>query len=121
MLLRCYHIFHPMAKFGQVANMQTNEEYSLDVFEMYAGTSEPTKEVVNKELLMFRRFQVDVKEINCPLKWWVKHESLFPTMAFLAHQIFGIVSSQIETKRFFSLARILTNLKRYHLQSDNLD
>jgi hypothetical protein len=88
---------------------------------VYVGTNGPTKEVATKELLMFRRFQVDVKEIKCPLKWWVKHESLFPTMAFLAHQIFGIVGSQIEIERFFSLVRILRNLRRRHLQSDNLD
>jgi hypothetical protein len=37
-------------------------------FEMSAGTDEPTKEVVNKELLMFRRFQVDVKDIKCLLE-----------------------------------------------------
>jgi hypothetical protein len=110
-----------MAKFGHVANMQTNEESSLDILDMYVGTNEGTKEVVNKELLMFRRFQMDVEEIKCSLKWWVKHESLFPTMAFLAHQIFCIIGSQIETKIFLSLARILTNLKRCHLQSDNLD
>jgi hypothetical protein len=54
-------------------------------------------------------------------KWWVKHESLFPIMAFLAHQFLGAVGSQIKTKRFFSLARILTNLRRCHLQSNNLD
>jgi hypothetical protein len=47
--------------------MQTNEESSLDIFEMSVETSERTKEVVNKELLMFKRFQVDVKEIKCPL------------------------------------------------------
>jgi hypothetical protein len=47
--------------------MQIDEESSLDIFEMYVGTNEPTKEVANKELLMFRRFQVDVKEIKCPL------------------------------------------------------
>ncbi len=105
-----------MAKFGHVANMQTDEESSLDIFEIYVGTNEPTKEVANKELLMFRSFQVDVKEIKCPLKWWVKHESLFPTMAFLAHQFFGTIGSQIETERFFSLARILTNLRRCHYQ-----
>ncbi len=49
MLLRCYHIFHPMAKFGHVRDIQIDEENSLDIFEMYAGTSELTKEVVNKE------------------------------------------------------------------------
>jgi len=39
-----------MAEFGLVANMQTDEESSLDIFEMFARTNEPTKEVVNKEL-----------------------------------------------------------------------
>ncbi len=62
-LLKCYHIFHPMEKFGPMTNMQTNEESSLDIFEMSVGIIEPTKEVVNKELLMFRRFQVNVKNI----------------------------------------------------------
>jgi hypothetical protein len=72
-----------MAKFGLMADMQTHEENSLDIFEMFVGISEPTKEVVNKELMMFRRFQMDVKDIKCPLEWWAKHESLFPTMTFL--------------------------------------
>jgi hypothetical protein len=54
-----------MAKFGPMANMQTNEENSLDIFEMFAGTNELTKEEVNKELQMFTRFQVDVKDIKC--------------------------------------------------------
>jgi hypothetical protein len=58
-----------MVEFGHVANMQTNEESSLDIFEMSIGTNEPIEEVANKELLMFRRFQVDVKEIKCPLEW----------------------------------------------------
>jgi hypothetical protein len=82
-----------MAEFGPVANMQTNEESSLDIFEMFAKINEPTKEVVNKELLMFIRFHMNVKEIKCPLKWWPKHESLFLVMAFFARQILGIVGS----------------------------
>jgi hypothetical protein len=86
-----------MAEFGLVVDMQTNEESSLDIFEMSIRTSELPKEVMNKELLIFKRFQVDVKNIKCPLKWWAKHESLFPTMAFFAHQILGIVGFQIET------------------------
>jgi hypothetical protein len=51
-----------------MANKQTNEESSLDIFEISARTNEPTKDVVNKESLMFRRFQVDVKDIKCPLE-----------------------------------------------------
>jgi len=68
---------------------------------MFVKTSEPTKEVVNKELLMFIRFHMNVKEIKCPLKWWPKHESLFLVMAFLARQILGIVGSQIAIERIF--------------------
>jgi hypothetical protein len=50
MLLKCYHIPHLLAKFGLVVDMQIDEESTLDIFEMSIGTSEPTKEVVNKEL-----------------------------------------------------------------------
>jgi hypothetical protein len=81
---------------------------------MFVEMNEPTKEVVNKELLMFRRFQVHVKDIKCPLKWWAKHESLFPIVAFPTHQNFGIVGSQIEIERKFSLV-VFTNLKRCRL------
>ncbi len=95
MLLKCYHIFHPMAKFGLAVYMQIDDKNSLDIFEMFTKINEPTKEVVNKELLMFKRFQVGVKNIKCPLKWLVKHEFLFPIVTFLAHQILGIVGFQI--------------------------
>jgi hypothetical protein len=44
---------------------------------------------------MFKKFQVDVKDIKHPLEWWAKHESLFLTMVFHACQIFGIIDSQI--------------------------
>jgi hypothetical protein len=95
-----------MAEFGHVVDMQIHEESSLDIFEMFFGTSEPTKEVVNKELLMFIKFQMDVKNIKCLLKWWAKHESLFPIVAFLAHQILGIVGFQIKIERIFSFVGI---------------
>jgi hypothetical protein len=41
---------------------------------------------------------------------------MFPTVGFLVRQILKIVGSQIEIERIFSLATILTNLKRCHLQ-----
>jgi hypothetical protein len=34
---------------------------------------------------------------------------------FFAHQIFGIIGSQIKIERIFSLVGIFTNLKRCHL------
>ncbi len=48
-----------------MVDMQIDEENNLDIFEMFVGTSEPMKKVVNKELQMFKRFQVDVKNIKC--------------------------------------------------------
>jgi hypothetical protein len=58
---------------------------------------------------------VDVKDIKCPLEWWGKHESLFATITFLAHQILAIVGFQIEIENIFSLARIFTNLRKCYL------
>jgi hypothetical protein len=45
----------------------------------------------------------------------------FLIVGFCARQILGIVGCQIEIERIFSLIGILTNLRRYHLQSKNLD
>ncbi len=46
------------------------EDNNLDIFEMTLNTSEPVTKLVNKELLNFRRFQMDPKKIKCPLQWW---------------------------------------------------
>ncbi len=46
---------------------------------------------------------------------------MLSTIDFLIKQILGIVGSQIEIKNIFSLTEILTNLKRCHLQLDNLE
>jgi hypothetical protein len=46
---------------------------------------------------------------------------MFPIVGFWAHQILGIVGSQIEIERIFSLIGILTNIRRYRLQSENLE
>jgi hypothetical protein len=48
--------------------MQIDEENNLDIFEMSTRTNEPPKEVENKKLLMFKRFQVDVTNNKCLLR-----------------------------------------------------
>ncbi len=42
-------------------------------------------------------------------------------MVALARQILGISTSQIETKRIVSIARVLTRLRRCQLQTNNMD
>jgi hypothetical protein len=75
-----------------------DEDCSLDIFEIITSISDPTKELVSRELLIFKKFKVDAKNIKCLLQWWEKHESMFPMIGSLAHHILGIVGSQIETE-----------------------
>jgi len=56
------------------------------------------------------------KYIKCLLEWWRKHETMFSTIGFLVKYILGIVNFQIEIFKFFSLVKILINLRRCHLQ-----
>ncbi len=55
----------------------------MDIFEHIASTSELIEELVKRELLIFRRYQLDVKDIKCPLQWWQKHEAMFLIVGFL--------------------------------------
>jgi len=50
-----------------VVDQRVEEDRNLDIFEMTTNTREPTTELVNRELLIFKHYQVDVKDIKCPL------------------------------------------------------
>ncbi len=76
--------------------MNTDVECNLDIGEMGNCGNEPMRECVNQELLLFRRFQVDVKETNCLLQWWNKHETMFPTMGLVTRLTLGITGFHIE-------------------------
>jgi hypothetical protein len=93
----------------------------LDIFQQIASTSDPSKELVTKKLLIFRCYQVDTKDIKCPLQWWRKYKTMFPTISLLACQILGFIRSQIETKRIFFLASVRTNLRRCCLQLETFE
>jgi hypothetical protein len=117
MFLKCYHHLHPLIEFVGCVNQTNDEDSNLYIFQQTASTSEPSKEFVTRELLIFKCYQVDPKDIKCLLQWWGKHEVMFPIVDFLAYEILSIIRSQIEIERIFSLVGILTNLKRCCLQS----
>jgi hypothetical protein len=48
-----------------VVNQRVEKDMSLDIFKMTVNTSEPRRELVNRELLIFKHYQVDVKDIKC--------------------------------------------------------
>jgi len=112
MLLKGYHHLHLMIN---CLNHKADEDCSLDIFDMIVNTSELVKELINIELLIFRRFHVGPLEIKCLIQWWQKHEFMFLTIGFLVQQILRIIRSQIKTRKIFSLASIFTNLRRCHL------
>jgi hypothetical protein len=70
-------------------------------FKMATNINELVKELVNQKLLIFRRFQMNVKDIKCHCQWFEKHEFMFPIIRFLAYQILSIIGSQIGIKRIF--------------------
>jgi hypothetical protein len=71
MLVKCHEDLHPLVE------LETNfvnqnifyQDYSLDIFEQIASTSELVGELVKRELLIFKRYQLVVKDIKCPLQW----------------------------------------------------
>jgi hypothetical protein len=99
MLLKWYYHLHPLVEYERgVVDQRVEEDRSLDIFEMTTNTSEPTMKSVNRELLIFRHYQVNVKDIKCPLQWWEKHESMFPIVGFCVKQILGIIGCQLRQK-----------------------
>jgi len=83
-------------------------------------TIEPAKELVIKKLLIFRCYQMDVKDIKCPLQWWEIMKTCLQ-LVFVLEFFLRIVGSQIETKIIFPLNGIFISLKRCRLQLKNLD
>jgi hypothetical protein len=68
MFKKCYYHLHPLDESERsVVDQRVEEDMNLDIFKMITGTNELTMELVNKELMIFKHYQVDVKDIICPL------------------------------------------------------
>ncbi len=69
MLLKCYYHLHSMTKFVGCVDYTSDEDSSLDIFQRTAFTSKPSKELVIRELLNFKHYQLDHKDIKRLLQW----------------------------------------------------
>jgi hypothetical protein len=59
---------HPLVESKRdVVEQRVQEDRSLDIFEMTTSTSELVMELVDRQLLIFNYYQVDVKDIKCPV------------------------------------------------------
>ncbi len=55
MLFKCYYPLHPLVETERdVVEQKVEKEKTLDIFEMIGNISEPTMELVNKELMIFK-------------------------------------------------------------------
>jgi hypothetical protein len=65
---KCHYYLHPLAEFERdVVDKKVEKDNSLNIFEMTTNTIEPTMKLMNRELLIFKHYQMDVKDIKCPL------------------------------------------------------
>jgi hypothetical protein len=78
MLFKCHYHLHHLAEFERnVVDQRVEEDNNLDIFEMTTNTIDLTMELINKELLILKCYQVGIKDFKCPLQWWAKHETVF--------------------------------------------
>jgi hypothetical protein len=68
MLFKCHYHLHPFAKTKRgVIDQRVEKDNSLDMFKMTTNTNELTMKIINRKLLIFTHYQVNVKDIKCPL------------------------------------------------------
>jgi hypothetical protein len=73
------------------------------------------------ELSLFMRLFISLATRGDPLVWWWIHEIQFPNVSLFVKQILGIPRSHIEIEHVFNLVGVLTSLRCYRLQVDNLN
>jgi hypothetical protein len=65
MLLKCHnHLYHVLIYKVDCAYSMVEKYCNLDTFEQIANTNEPMKELVRKELQIFKIYQVNIKNIE---------------------------------------------------------
>jgi hypothetical protein len=68
MFVKCYEYLHPFVK-SFVEQDVFDHDCNLDISEQTANIIKPIKELMYMELLIFRRYQIDVEDIKCLLQW----------------------------------------------------
>jgi hypothetical protein len=64
----CHYHLHPLVEYERgIVDQRVEEDSSLDIFEMTTNISELAIELINRELLIFKHYQVHVKNIKCQL------------------------------------------------------
>jgi hypothetical protein len=81
MFIKCHHYLHIVTRF-EISCQNPNKNCGSNIFEQIASTNELMKKLVGRKLLIFKRYQVHIKNIKCPLQWREKHKSIFLIIDF---------------------------------------
>jgi hypothetical protein len=68
MLFKCYYHLHPLVEFERGVEQKVEEDKNLNIFEMIISISELVIELAKRKPFIFKCYQVDVKDIKCPLQ-----------------------------------------------------
>jgi hypothetical protein len=61
-------ILYPLIEFERdVVGQRFEKDNNFDIFEMTTSTSEPTTKFINKKFLIFKHYQMDIKNTKCLL------------------------------------------------------
>jgi hypothetical protein len=65
MLVKLYNHLHLIVDGdSDFANQEADKDHGLDIFQLTSSSMKTMKEIVTRELLEFRRFHVNLKEIK---------------------------------------------------------
>jgi hypothetical protein len=65
---------------------------------MATKTNAPTKELVNRELLIIQKYLVNVKSIKCSLEWWKKMNRCSLMLDFQLKKYRGLLIPELKLK-----------------------
>jgi hypothetical protein len=68
MLVKCHEHLHLLVRLDKICVDYNifEQDCILNIFEQTASTSEQIEELVKGEFLIFKKYQLDVKDIKCP-------------------------------------------------------
>ncbi len=96
MFFKCHYNLHPLAESKRgIVDQGVEKDNNMDIFQMITSTNELVMELTNKKLLIFKHYQVDVKDFKCPFQWWEKMRICFTQLVFVFKQILVIVGSKL--------------------------
>ncbi len=119
MLFKCHHVLHHVLKFETMANQLNDEDFCFDILEMTIETNELAKELVNMEMQMFWKYQVNAKDIKHIMEWWGNMSPCFQLLFSLLVKSLGLWDSRLTLRGFLFLVGILTNSRRLIFVSKN--